>query len=171
MIHLPTGPGPVNIRPYLYPHFQKQEIKCLVSKILTACLIRHSTSAFSSLLLVKRKDGSWCFCMAYVSFNQLTIKDNFPILKVHELLNEFHESKYFSKLSLRLGYYQIRMHETDVHKTAFRTNEGYYEFLVMPFGLTNILATFQATMNHLLKPFSLNCVIAFFDDILIYRSS
>jgi hypothetical protein len=150
----------------------KDEIERQITEMLQASIIQPSTSPFSSaVLLVKKKDGSFRFCVDFRHLNAITEKAKYPVPVIEELLDEVTHSSWFTCLDLTAGYHQIHLQPREEPKTAFQTHSGQYDFHVMAFGLTGTPATFQKAMNTTLAPLLRKGVLVFFDDILIYSRS
>uniref|UniRef100_J3KUY4 Reverse transcriptase domain-containing protein n=1 Tax=Oryza brachyantha TaxID=4533 RepID=J3KUY4_ORYBR len=171
-IVLKAGAEPPNLRPYRVPHYQKESMEKIIADLLQSKEIQPNFSPYASpAVMVRKKDGSWRLCVDYRQLNAQTIKNKFPMPIIEDLIGELQGAVVFTKLDLRSGYHQIRMDESDIAKTAFRTHLGHYEYKVMPFGLTNAPATFQSLMNQIFAKFLRKFVIVFFDVILVYSKS
>ena len=135
-------------------------------------IIQHSTSPFSSsVLLVKKKGKTWRLCVDFRHLNAITLKTKYPVPLIDDFLDELGQGSWFTSLDLTAGYHQVRLKKGEAFKTAFQTHSGHYEFRVMAFGLSGAPATFQKAMNTTLAPLLRKCVLIFFDDILIYSKS
>ena len=92
-------------------------------------------------------------CIDYRELNKVTIRNQYPLMRIDDLFYQLQGAKVFSKIDLWSGYHQLRVHDDDVSKTAFSTRYGHFEFLVMPFGLTNTPAAFMDLMNRIFRPY------------------
>ncbi|CAI5460826.1 unnamed protein product [Closterium sp. Yama58-4] len=166
------GAKPVSRAPYRLSPTELTDMKKQIEYLLDRQLIRPSTSPYGApVLFTPKPDGSLRMCIDYRALNKQTVKNKYPIPRIDDLLDQLRGATVFSKLDLRSSYWQIKMADNSIHKTAFRTRYGSYEYLVMPFGLCNAPATFQAEMNHILRPLLDECVVVYLDDILIYSKN
>nr|GEU61507.1 putative reverse transcriptase domain, ribonuclease H-like domain, aspartic peptidase domain protein [Tanacetum cinerariifolium] len=132
---------PVAKSPYRLAPSELEELSGQLKELQDKGFIRPSSSPWGApILFVKKKDGSFRMCIDYRELNKLTVKHRYPLPRLDDLLDQLQGSQFFSKIYLRSGYHQLRVHEADIPKTAFRTRYGHFEFTVMPFGLTNIRA-------------------------------
>ncbi|KAL5549395.1 hypothetical protein UlMin_004626 [Ulmus minor] len=171
-IELLPGTSPISKAPYRMAPAELKELKEQLQELLDKKFIRPSYSPWGApVLFVKKKDGTLRMCIDYRELNKVTIKNKYPLPRIDDLFDQLQGAAIFSKIDLRLGYHQLKIRESDVPKTAFRTRYGHYEFLVMPFGLTNAPAAFMDLMNRVFKEFLDKFVVIFIDDILIYSKT
>jgi hypothetical protein len=154
------------------PPNELAELKTQLSELFQKGLIRPSSSPWGCLaIFVKKKDQTLRMCVDYRPLNAVTIKNKYPLPRIDILFDQLSKAKVFSKIDLRSGYHQIKIHPEDIPKTAFSIRYGSYEYLVMSFGLTNAPTHFMYLMNSVFMRELDKFVVIFIDDILIYSKN
>ena len=169
---IPTTAPPIRQPLHRMPQALNSTVSDEVHRMLEHNIIHPSSSPWSSpVIMVRKKDGNWRFCIDYRKLNAVTCHDAYPLPRIDATLDSLAGATYFTTLDLASGYWQVAMEEKDKEKTAFSTSEGHFKFNVMPFGLTNAPAMFQRLMECV--PAGLvgeECLI-YLDDIIVFNSS
>lgn len=165
-----TTDEPVKSKPYGLPYRVRETLKEDIKDMLKMGVIRPSTSPYASpTVIVKKPDGSNRICIDYRKLNRISVFDPEPMIKADDLFQKLSGDKYFTKLDLSKGYWQIPVKREDIPKTAFVTPDGHYEFIKMPFGMVNSGATLVRGMRKLLG--DLKGVDNYIDDILVHSEN
>jgi hypothetical protein len=154
-----SKPYPIPIK--VFPLFKEE-----IFRLLNEGIIRKSTSIYASPAFgIFKPKKSIRLVVDYRKLNKVTIKDNFPFPSIKDDLERFKGMKYFSKMDMKNGYYQLKISENDMVKTAFITPIGQFEFLRVPFGLCNAPKAFQRATTAIHG--NLNCVKVYLDYIIV----
>ncbi|KAA3466361.1 DNA/RNA polymerases superfamily protein [Gossypium australe] len=161
-IELVPGTTPISIVSYRMALMELKELKIQLQELTDKGFARLSYSPWAALVLFVKKK------MDYRQLNKVIVKNKYPLPRIDDLFDQLKGPTVFSKIDMRSGYYQMRVKEQDVSKTAFRMRYGHYEFLVMPFGFTNAPSIFMDLMNRIFQLYLDKFIVVFIDDILIY---
>ena len=159
-------------RAYRLSPDELKELHTQLTDLLRSGYIRPSKSPYAApVIFVKKASGEMRLCVDFRALNEITIRNRYPLPLIDELLDKLKGAKYFSKLDLASGYFQIRVADKDVPKTAFTTRYGLFEWLVMPFGLQGAPATFMSMMNSTFHDYLDKFLAVYLDDFLIYSAT
>jgi transcription antitermination factor NusG len=171
-INLKPDTKPFNQHSYRMNQVELTTLRKQLDELLEQRFIEPSLSQYGSpCLFVKKKTGELRLVVDYRKLNQATLKMNYSLPRIDESLEQFKGSKFFSKLDLNSGYFQIRINENDIQKTAFNTRFGSYQFRVLPFGLSGGPSTFMLVMNEVFRDLVDKGVIIYMDDIAVYSKT
>ncbi|MDD9361324.1 MAG: pol polyprotein, partial [Anaplasma sp.] len=161
--------APLRQNPYRHSPYERTVIQEQVYEMLENGVIRESSSPWlSPVVLVKKRNDTWRFCVDFRRVNEVTKKDVHPLPRIDDIMDALQGAKYFTTLDLASGYWQVAVNEKDKEKTAFSCSSGLYEFNVVPFGLCNAPATFQRMINKVLSTMLWKVCLAYLDDIVVY---
>ena len=165
-----TDDTPIRCKPNPLPYDMREELRNEVDTMLEMGVVKPSTWSYASpIVMVKKKDGSNRVCVDFRKLNKITEVDPEPMMTAEDLFRRLSGKKYLSKIDLTKGYWQIPVAPEDVHKTAFVTPDGQYEFTRMPFGMVNSGATLVRGLRKILE--GMPGVGSYVDDIVIYSDS
>ncbi|GBG71665.1 hypothetical protein CBR_g9080 [Chara braunii] len=168
--HIELLPGAVPPKGiYRMSATELEELRKQLETLTSKGWIRPSTSEFGApVLFVPKGNGEFRMCIDYRGLNKITRKSTEPIPRIDDLLDMVKGCTVFNKIDLKSGYHQIEMAKEDVHKTAFKTRYGTYEYVAMPFGLCNAPGTFQTEMHRIFRPYLDKFMVVYLNDILVF---
>ena len=159
---------PIHCKPYPLPHEKLEVVRNELKAMVALGVIKPAQSPYSSpVVLVRKKDQSHRFCIDFRKLNRITEFEVETLPDPEYIFAKVSSAKYFSKLDLSKGYWQVPVKKEDRAKLAFATAEGTYQWLVMPFGVQNAPSVFTRLMRKLLEPLRGKSVFNFMDDLLV----
>ena len=140
-----------------------------IEKLINANIARPSISPWASpVVMMRKKNGGWRFCVYYRRLNSVTKFDCFPLPRLNEALDAFAGATVFALLDLAMAYHQVPVRFADVEKTAFITYVGLFKITKMPFGLCNAPSTYQRLMMSVLQGLIGRICLAYSDDVIVF---
>ena len=171
-IGLHPGISPISMTPHRMAPVELQELRVQLKELLDKRFIRPSTSPWGApVLFAKKKGKTLRLCVDYRQWNRVMIQNRYLLPRIDDLFDQLRGARVYPKIDLRAGYHQLRVRDTDIPKTTFRTRYGHFVFTMMPFGLMSAPAAFMDLMLRVFQPYLDQFVIIFVDDILIYSQS
>ncbi|UYV81616.1 hypothetical protein LAZ67_20001713 [Cordylochernes scorpioides] len=168
-IKLKANTEPIRQKAYRHSPKERDIIEEQVKEMCEKGVIRKSTSPWASpVVLVKKSDGSYRFCVDYRKVNNVTEKFSYPLPDITDCPDRLAGMKYFSHTDFVSGYWQCPLDETSKPITAFTTGNGLYEFQVLPFGLTGAPGHFERIMDTLLAELKWSECMVYLDDVIVY---
>lgn len=171
-IPLIPGAKPTSRPLYRLSKLEMDEVRKQVKELLAKGLIEPSKSPYGApITFALKKDGTLRMCIDYRALNKITVRNQWPIPRPDDTFDALAGAKVYSALDMQSGYFQLRINDEDVEKTAFKVPGGLYQWRVLPFGLTNAPSTFQAAMSSIFGDLIGKCLLIYLDDLIVFSRS